>query len=799
MNDVLFTRTLTLCMSVLSLYTCLRPITGIFLFCSCSLAVSAQLKVADSIRQDAKQVLEPLKSPYTKAGEVFSGLLKKPAFQLPPAPDLRLKKEAWFKHKNLAVELQGQSASAYFNPGTYYVQNDLRVAEQVSIQNIPVTMHLQLRSFAEETFRYQTIFNVRYEHETYIRGLRDKLSKQLKPEDFFPDEKEVTEARDKLEKTIHTESANIQQQYGQLLSKYSAKGTSIQALLQQDPVKIREQLLQTEVVQEVTRKQQELQVMQSRLQQGAAVDTALMRKMQLDIKEYHQLTDLYQKAIQAKAKIQKTADSKLIRDAKALKQVKLDKMLQDPAKVKELAAKYLPLSSLEKTLLSLNKLNIGQGATTLSPLTLSNFNGSGISTEFSNKNKYLFLIFSKERSNSLLDMPFMGGNVQQQATGNYQVMGFRTGYGASMDKNFAHLSVMSFRQKQPKNAVSMPGSAMVITLSNRMNIDEETSITMEVSRSSAAVDNESSVGDTTQRDNATLHKLLAANKHNQSLAIDFTYDGHYRAIGLDAYLQVSWLSKDYFNPGNPYAISGSRQIDMSLRKSFLERKLQFASRFNYRQYGFSVLNNSNWQNYFFYLDAKWALEKGQFISLKYSPSKGVRMENSRTMPTSASSKITGAGSVNRQFGHIFYQGIYNLGSTSNRYNFYTQGTNLLTRSVNLMAANNLHILERNFSLNLQYDHVYERTSELLMNSTFNADISCAQPLGKKLMISSGITYFSVKGWYRQLGVRQGLSWSLNDKLQADLFVDVRGNLGKPQQNFGYNDLFRGDWSLKYNF
>ena len=536
--------------------------------------------------------------------------------------------------------------------------------------------------------------------------------------------------------------------------------------------------------------------MQSRLQQGVAVDTALMKKMQLEIGEYHQLTDLYQKVIKAKERINKTANSRLIQDAKALKQVKLDKMLQDPVKVKELAAKYLPLSSLEKTLLSLNKLNIGQGATTLSPLTLSNFNGSGISTEFSSGNKYLFLIFSKERSNSIMDMPFLGGNVPQQVNGNYRVMGFRTGFGASMDKNYAHLSVLSFRQKEQSY---MPRSAMVITLSNRMNMGEETSISMEVSRSSMAVDQESSFADTTQRDNATLQKLLAANKHNQSLAIDFTYDGHYRRIGLDAYLQVSWLSKDYFNPGNPYAISGSRQIDMSLRKSFLERKLQFASRFNYRQYGFSVLNNSSWQNYFFYLDAKWTLDKGQFISLKYTPSKGVRIENSRSMPTSASSKITAAGSVNRQLGGIFYQGIYNLGSTVNRYNFYTQGTDLLTRSVNLMAANNLNILERNFSLNLQYDHVYERTSELLMNSTFSADISCAQPLGKKLMISSGITYFSVKGWYQQLGVRQGLSWSLNDKLQADFFVDLRGNLGKPQQNFGYNDLFRGDWSLKYNF
>lgn len=758
-------------------------------------------------------------------------------------PAVKLEKDSWFKHQALTAELQGQTSRAYFTPGSYLVQNDLRLNESFSVQNLPVSARFAVRTLAEETFRHQLIFNVQFEHETYVKSLRERLMGKLKPDDLIPDDEVVKAAKRKVEEMVKAEAAALQSKYGALIEKYRSpdalvavvkekagdlkdkalqrteavelKNKAMQgeaivndtkqyiSLLQQDPSKIKSQLMQSDIAAKVAAKQRELQVLQSKLQEGQPVDTTVMRQLMGEIDEYKELTGVYQKIIRIKEKIDKAASSKIISEAKAMKQVKFDKILQDPAKVKELAAKYLPLSSLEKSLMSLQRLKMGQSTTDISPLTLSNFNGNGISTSFSSGNKYLFLIYSKERSNSILDMPFAGGNVQQQTVGNYLVRGIRTGIGGSLDKNYAHLSVLSYKQKQAgqgfESQFTLPRSVLVLTLSNRMNLGEETVFEVEVSRSSAAVPQENTVTDTVQRNNAVLNKMLQANKGNQSIALHFNYEGHYKDIGLDASTQVIWLSKDYFNPGNPFAVNGSRQADMSLRKTFLEKKLQLNSRFSYRQYAFSTVENSSWQYRFFYLDARWSLDNGQFLSLKYAPSKGMRYENSRQMPTSASSKLTASGNVNRNFGSVYAQGLYNFGQTKNSYLYYTNGEEQHARSLNFLAAHNVQLFSRAISLNLQYDHVYQRSSEQLFNSTFSTDVSCNQPVGKQLSLTSGITWLSVKGWYQQAGLRQGISWSMNERIQADIFLDGRVNVGRPHQYFGYDDLFRGDWSLKYNF
>jgi hypothetical protein len=76
-----------------------------------------------------------------------------------------------------------------------------------------------------------------------------------------------------------------------------------------------------------------------------------------------------------------------------------------------------------------------------------------------------------------------------------------------------------------------------------------------------------------------------------------------------------------------------------------------------------------------------------------------------------------------------------------------------------------------------------------------ADAGSTFLLFKKLSLSSAISYNSVQGWYRQVGIKQTISNQLSDRFNLNVYVDARKNLALYQPLL--YGLFRADVSIHY--
>jgi len=710
--------------------------------------------------------------------------------EAPKAPGLK----GLLQNGQVSISNDGQLERSYFGSGYYYL-NHLQINGGIQVAKIPLAVQFQRQDMFQYRYYYNNIFQVRFDKEAYLENYRKKLASQVSMDELVPKDALLQQTKAVAEKAIRAEMDSMK---GEYLAMTGAPLTAIDTLKDFTKPEVNtafQTLLSSKYAREIKEKEALLQQMKEKAQRGDTAGTAQMGNLKKEIDAYYKLLSFYKRYQQLRNKFNLPGLNKQLAQDELQRAKKYGDMLQDPESLKKLASEKLPLTGAEKFFLNVQRMNMGQQTVSLSSLSLYNYMHTGASMEIYNNNKYLFVLVGKEKDlNAVYDRAYF----TPVQSNDHIATGIRLGRGP-LDGNHTHLSLFSFKQSRSYaegQSWQMPSkSSVVLGLSNRVAIDETSSIDLEISKSSTVYTDAAYGLDSTGRKSA-LGQLFRGDDFAQSLALTLKYKASFKEIGLDVNADVAHIAAGYYNPGSSFLPRGTKQGILGLRKSFLKKKIMLNLRGDMREYAFGSNTGMKWRSSSFLIDTRFKLSNGQQVGLKYQPTRGVQISSGSRLLNNATDRVSVDLNLQKIFGRIFYHNMISTAYSNTRY--LQQPTGMIAvKASTFTCMQNITLGTSLLYWNNTYNYSRNPAGLVYLNSSYNTDAGITYQWGERFSFTSGVNYTSAAGWYRQLGGRQAITATINSKLDASVFVDGRVNLN--QYTNYYDDLFRVDWSLKYHF
>ncbi len=678
--------------------------------------------------------------------------------------------------------------SSYLTAGERYYTSNTNLVSDWSLAGIPLEFYLQQQTWSDFTSRDQIRFSVSFDREGYLAQLKKKLSGSLNPSVLLPQIKNPLE--DILRNARQSLTAELQQvnsRYKGMLDMELNHITGLKDLFSEDAKLLKNRFLNYSAFKSLTEKQKQLAVLQQQINNGEEVDPTLLQSLQNEIGKLHGLQELIQKFEQHKTKWEQTGLLQKIRDFEVLKGKSITSMLNDPSTITRLARQKLSLSGLQRTFLNITRLEIGQNALSLAPLSFQNFINKGISTEFMAGRKTLRITAGKYSDfNSVFDYPF--SNSPFATNGIVKAFGINTG---SESKFKTDVSVSSFSQMPAEipglgNPAASMRQVLVTTILNNLSLGSQGNVSVELSRSATRYNG----GD----DKGNASRIIAMNDIMANTAIKLRYSDELIDEKLSYQVHFSKIANGYTNPGNSYLSPGSTEFGVALKKMLLKNRLSLSFRGNGRVYRYNDHIDASWINSNILFDARWKMKKGQHIALRYQPVRMSRREEGVKKPVNSIDRLSFDISIYKKFGKLTYRNFLSLTGQRNRYEF-SPGSFLNNKSVMISSYQHLMIGRRTIYVNLNYNHADATAQYYFMSTSLYAEAGYNYQIIKTITGSTGMVYNRVKGWYSQAGVRQTFSGQLGEKFSLHLYADLKRNLSVTQPL--WNDPVRADISLRY--
>lgn len=590
------------------------------------------------------------------------------------------------------------------------------------------------------------------------------------------------------EQTLTSELNQINSQYQNLLTSEVVQVGNFDQLVLSDITTIRNVVMETETIKNLSALQSEFEQLKSRKDLGETIDTAQLRMLTDNIRKAEGLSKIVAAVERHKKSWESSGLLTRFKQWEGIKQIGFQKALSDPSTVISLARQQLNLNSLQRLFLNVNKFNLGQNALSSSALSFQNFLNSGVASEIVNKSKSAMLLIGKTREGSAIsDMPFSNTLFSNAAAKALQL-------GKVNSTGDFHISIASF-QEGMNTVGNLSGlnrfrQSFVTTLNKGFSFGKYGYLTTEISRSI------SSNGVKSSSDDARgLQKLLSADDFSSNTAFNIGYRDEYPGIGLTYQVHVKKAALGYDNPGNPFLNTGSEEAGLSVRKSFFEKRMTVMLRNTTRQFNYGEGVGSKWRNNYSVFDVKWKLNRASYLSVRYLPNRMFRYDDLGKHPATTLDYLSFDGNFNKRISKTYYTNYSSLLFQSNQ--FASGLTSYTAKNIGLVINQSLSIKEQIYYWNTQLNRSANNSQLVYLNSSFNSELGTSFNLLRLFSLSSSISYNSVDQWYRQIGVRETLDVQVKQRFMISGFIDVRKNLELYQPLiFG---LVRGSVQLHYNF
>ena len=704
-----------------------------------------------------------------------------------------IRKQPALAWKGGSVSITGQTAPSLLNSGTVFI-NSSTVSNSWTVFGIPVGLQFTRQDFTGPEYCSRNLFSFQFDREAYLNSLRDKIKLKIKTSDLLPDYNDaLLKIKEAAVGRLRTSLDSISGSYKGVLGKQIEELGDPQNLLTGDIGTLQDKLLSADFLQSIESKKNQLAQLQQQLNTGGKINMAQYDSLLQSVQSVAGVHAIIDKIKSFKEEAQKTGLLEKLQQGEQFKTNNMQQWLQEPDKLKTLAKDQLDLNGLQKLFLNMNRLQIGMNNINLSPLTLYQYTNNGVNAEFLNNKTYLFIMAGKQKEfSSLYDNHFTGSSLF--STDN-TAMGVRVGRG-DLQNSHAHFSLFSYTQNKSSynnNLISVvSGKTVVFTFSNRLKVNEANYFDLEISKSTHKYDNQKNIYDTLMQGSSLSKQLMGGDDLMQQLAFTLQWNGEVRDRELTYDIHGTRIGKGYNNPGSLFLSRGMTELGGSVKKSFLESKLQLSARGNYREYSYST-NNSKYRNYNFSFQSKWKLKKGQYISLRYQPYQSLKCEDDKNMSIGGSNRLSLDMNIRRRFGKINYQHLISLAALKNDYNFDTVPVN--NHSVLISSMQTITINKKSYYLNTQYNRASTASALALFNTQFTCDAGIVYNIGKTIMGSTGVNYNSTKDWFQQTGIKQGFSGQLGEKFTVSFYADILKNIKEYRPNNMGN--IRLDWSLQY--
>jgi hypothetical protein len=719
--------------------------------------------VTQGARSLKNQVLEPLKKIYTNP----------------------------IQFNNSGVDQHGMVDTSYINEGSSSFLGGMVFSTNWTVLDIPLQLNYEYLRWSDFS-KPVSNFNFQYDRDNYLAGLKKNLSAKGALNKLLPNlQNPFEDIKKSAESLLRNELNNISARYKNLLTEELEALGPVGGLLNQDMKSIREKYLNANFIKTVVEKESRLASLQNSLNIGQSID----RKEYDSLNSSLQVFKGVQEIVQAVEKHKKNWDSSgLVTRLKEWDLMNKEKLLQltkDPSTIITAARKNLNLKGIQRFFLKVNKLNLGQNTASLTPLSVQHFLNKGIATEFLNKNKYLSLLSGNNfRSIPLTDLPFVNTLFPSVSA---KSISFGKG---KPSQNFSRISVSSYEQSPNSfNAFSALNSfrrSIVTSFSKEFSVGSKGLVTTEVSRS---VSNYRSSNGGYSADNKVVDGLLSTDDLMKNTALSVKYQDEFSKAGLSYQVHFKKAANGYDNPGNSFTNQGSKEAGFGIRKNFMKKKLQISIRNDIKEYQYNDQSDGKWRSMCSVVDMRLKLKQGQSVSLRYLPSRMLRIEGSEKNTLTYFDRLSVDANLTKSLQHFHYNNYISLAYQKNKYvlnNDYIGNKALLFSSNQTLMFN-----KRLLYWNTQLSQSENNAQFVYFNSMLNSEIGTSYNLFNKIQGTTMLVYGSVKNWYQQAGIRQTVSMAINENFGADMYIDVRRNIKLYQPLlFG---LTRGEINFHYSF
>jgi hypothetical protein len=689
----------------------------------------------------------------------------------------------------------GLTDSSYFSAGTQYFRSNTEFVSDWSVAGIPAGFNISQQSWSELNSTDLVQFSLSFDKDNYLSQLKKRLAGKFDPSTLMnsiknPLDDIIKNARRSLFSELEAVSSN----YKGLLDKEILQIKSLPDLFAAEGSALREKFLNQSFLRDIEQKQRLLASLQQRINIGEKVSIEEFNNLQSSVLKLRGVQDMIGKIEQNRNRWEQSGLLKKIKEFGLLKKQIVARLIDDPSTIIKLAKQKLSLSGIQRFFLNMNRLDIGQNALSLSPLSLQHLLSKGISAEIQTNKKALGFVVGRQTDfNSILDYPFTSSPFSN--AGVVKAISLASGTGSRSTTN---ISVSSFSQTM-EGLLNQADPAsfrqiLVTTISNQLVIGEKGLASIELSRSATQYSSMRKPGDSASGGPGNLSRIISTDDFMGNTAISVRYADEYTEQGLSYHINFNKIANGYTNPGNSFLNSGGTEMGMGMRKSFLKDKLLFSFRGNRRVYKYSEMIDASWQNTNMQVDARWKMKKGQYIALRYQPMRMIRKEPNAKTPVSVIERIALDASVYKKLGKIIYRNFFSLAGQKNIYSIGT-GSNFKNNSVTISSFQHISIGARMIYMNINYNHAFNSADYVYLNSSLYGEAGFSYQLSRNIMASSGLTYTGTTGWYKQVGIRQTLSGQLGEKFMINIYADLKKNFQVIQPL--WNDPVRADISLRY--
>lgn len=694
--------------------------------------------------------------------------------------------------KGGSISIIGQTAPQIFTTGSVFVNTNV-LSSSWTVLGIPMALQFSRQDFASPEFHPRNIFSFKFDREAYLQSLRDKIKLKIKVKDLLPDYTDALQKiKDEALARLMTSLDSINRAYKGLLGNQLAQLGDWEALVKGDIGALQDKLLSADFLNNIAAKKNQLAMLQQQLDAGGKPDMALYDSLLQSVQTLTGVNSIISKISAFKENIRKTGLLEKLQEAQQFKNNSMQQWLQEPDKLESLAKEQLNLNGLQKIFLNMNHLQIGMNTVSLSPLTLYQYTNNGVNVEFVNNKTYLFFMAGKQKEfGSLYDSRFTGAGFTTDNT----AMGVRVGRG-DLQSSHAHFSLFSYKQQKGSYGNNLipvvPGKTIVASFSNQLKITEFNSLNLEISTSAHKYDNQENISDTLLQGNTLSHQLLSGENILQQLAFTLQWIGEIKDRQLNYDIHGTRIGKGYANPGSLFLSRGMTEFGGSIKKSFLNNQLQLSARGNYREYAYSA-GNTRWRNYNFSFQGKWKMKKGQWIALRYQPYQSLRLQDDKAGSIGGSNRLSLDINIRRRFGKLNYQQLIGLAVLKNNYRFDNVPVN--NNSILLSTMQTFTVNKKSYYINTQYNKVTTAAALAVFNTQLTIDAGVVYNIGNRISATTAIHYNSTNGWFKQIGIKQGISGQLGEKCIISFYTDILKNIKEYRP--GNMDNLRLDWRLEY--
>lgn len=698
--------------------------------------------------------------------------------------------------KSGRTDYQGIADSSYINSNnSFSYLSNISFNSDWLIAGISTIVNVQSQSWSDVD-RNRDLISVKFDKDNYLKNIQKKLNGKFDPASLL--QLPVDAARrmaDEAKNSLTNELKNLNDRYAGLLNTELTSFATLENLSTLDVKSLRQQFLTPDIIKAVSDKENLLGMLQQKMNTGGKVNPDEIAALQREVVKLKAVQEFIGKVAEHKQRWESSGLLKKLKESDLLQKEKIRQLVNDPATIRKMAKQLLSLKGAEKLFLNINRLDIGQNALSLSPMSFRSFLSNGVVTEFLNKGKSFLVMAGKQRDfNSILDYTF--------SSNLFSNSGFAKAARVELRKTktySSHVALSSFNQSlsnalTPFNAATFR-QILVTTISNEFAIGQKGFFTFDLSRSASQYQRSSGPTDSTLDNKNPLSGILSGDNLLANTAISVKYADEFAASGLSYQVNFSKVANGYANPGNTFLSNGSAELGFNLRKTFLKNKIQLSVRANGREYSFGENDNRKWRSIYTTLDARWKMKKGQYVSLRYQPTRMTRVEESFKQVVTSVERLSFDANVQKKLKKTIYRNLVTVAYLRSSYIFSQSSIRNTSWTVN--SFQNLSIGKNMLFINTAYNKAVNQTGFVYLNSSFVTETGFSYPLFGKIFMSSGLTYNSTEGWFKQLGVRQSISGQLGDKFSVSVFLDARKNLSLYQPL--WSQPVRADVALRYIF